>query len=329
MRKHWYTDPILFGVFTTWALAFVLIKASLSPEGGFSPFAFCWLRMLLSAVVLFALLPLLGEPFREPWSKIKKTIIIGVVGIGLYHLLFTFALSLTTPVDTALIIGTGPVMTAIWMPAFGMERTGRRGWFGIAICFGSVAAIALYGATPGAGTSATGGWDLKRLLGDAIMLVASNCWALNGIFCRRALPFLPPVTITAWAMVWATLALLPFCAYSMFAQDWSAISLVKGWGGFAWAVLPASTLSIVFYYFGVKSVGPLHTIIYQNISPAITALLVFAIMPAHECPSVVQILGVFTIFFGVWLTRTSKHPAAEPDAKAAKEGEENATLESE
>ena len=324
MQKHWYTDPILFGVFTTWSLAFVFIKISLSPDGGFSPFSFVWLRMLLSAAVLFALLPLLGEPFREPWDKIKKTFVIGAVGLGLYHLLFTYALSLTTPVDTALIIGTGPVMTALWMPVFGMERSGRRAWLGIAICFASVAAIAVYGAATG--KSAQAGWDTNRLIGDGIMLAASNCWALNGIFCRRVLPFLPPVTITAWACVWATLVLTPFCAYSMFAQDWSAVSLVKGWGGFAWAVLPASTLSIVFYYFGVKSVGPLHTIIYQNVSPIITALIVLVMF--REIPSVVQIVGVFTIFFGVWLTRTSKH-VGPADAKAAQEGDEDATLESE
>ena len=324
MRKHWYTDPMLLGVQTSWALTFVFIKGALGPDGGFSPFAFVWLRMLLSATVLFALMPILGEPVRIPWSRLKKTVLVGVIGLGLYHLLFTYALSLTTPVDTALIIGTGPVITALWMPLFGMERTHGRGWLGIVICFASVAAIAVYGAFQG-GSHA--GWDLRRLTGDAIMLVASACWALNGIFCRRALPHVPPVTITAYGMLWATLALLPFCSYSMFAQDWSAVTL-KGWWGFGWAVMPASTLSIIFFYFGVKNVGPLHTIIYQNVAPVITAAAVFFM--AGTPPSVVQVAGVFTIFFGVWLTRTSRAPGAqtrgkdEPDVKGA----DDATLES-
>ncbi len=317
MRKHWYTDPMLLGVFTTWSLAFVFIKDALGPEGRFSPFTFLWLRMLLSAAVLFALMPLIGERFLPPWAHLKKTVLVGVVGLGAYHLLFTYALSLTTPVDTALIIGTGPVMTALWMPLFGMERTGGRGWLGIVICFVTVAAISVYGAlydnaSPG---GASRGWDAGRLIGDAIMLVASNCWALNGILCRRVLPHLPPTTITAWGMVWATLVLIPFCAYSMFTQDWTVITL-KGWWGFGWAVLPASTISIVFFYFGVRNVGPLHTIIYQNASPIITAVAVY--LMKDQAPNIAQVVGVFAIFIGVYLTRTSARPAGtkEPSADA-------------
>ena len=304
MRKHWYTDPMLLGVFTTWALAFVFIKDAIGSEGNFSPLPFLWLRMLLSAAVLLALMPILGEPLRPHWSVLKKTIVVGVVGLGAYHLLFTCALSLTTPVDTALIIGTGPVMTAIWMPLFGMERTSRRGWVGVVICFATVAAIAVYGAlydAPSPG-GASRGWDANRLLGDGIMLVASNCWALNGIFCRRVLPHLPPTTITAWGMVWATLVLIPFCAYSMFTQDWSAIT-PTGWWGFGWAVLPASTISIVFFYFGVRNVGPLHTMIYQNASPIITGVAMY--LMKDKAPNIAQVVGVFAIFAGVYLTRTS------------------------
>ena len=60
-------------------------------------------------------------------------------------------------------------------------------------------------------------------------------------------------------------------------------------------------------YFGVKKVGPLHTIIYQNVSPIITAIVVF--LMDDRAPSVVQVAGVFTIFLGVYLTRTSKRTA--------------------
>jgi drug/metabolite transporter (DMT)-like permease len=206
---------------------------------------------------------------------------------------------MTTPVDTALIVGTGPVMTTLWMPLFGMEKTRGRAWLGVAICFATVAAISLYGAAGGKGEP----WDMERLLGDVIMLVASNCWALNGILCRRAVKFLKPITITAWGLLWASVALLPLCLYAMIVQDWSAITMTN-WGCFAFAVLPASTISVVFFYFGVKKIGPLHTIIYQNASPIITAGVMFGMF--DKSPNIAQVLGVFTIFIGVYLTRTSK-----------------------
>lgn len=305
MKKQWYTDPIIFLVFASWALAFVFIKKALGP-GGFSPLAFLWPRMVLSGIVLFVLLPLVGEPIRIPREYIMKTVAVGVVGLGIYHLLFTIALTMTTPVDTALIIGTGPVMTALWMPAFRMERPRMRAWIGIVICFATVAVIAVTGAVE---DSTASGWNTRRLVADIVMLVAANCWALNGILCQRALPYLKPTTITAYGTAWASLLLLPVCLaglphqHGLFQQDWSAIT-PAGWWCFAYAVVPASTISVVFFYFGVQSVGPLHTIIYQNVSPIITAATMY-LMDGRP-PSVVQVVGMFMIFLGVYLTRTSK-----------------------
>jgi len=308
LKKSWHTDPIIFCVFASWAIAFVLIKESLAPVGTFTPLAFLWPRMFLSAIILFVLLPVIREPVRISRGDLAKTAVIGVVGLGSYHLLFTAALSMTTPVDTALIIATGPVMTALWMPLFKLERTHARGWLGVAICFASVAVIAISGA---AEHPTRAGWDLRRLLGDIIMLVAANCWALNGILCRKAPPHLKPSTITAWGMLWASAALLPFCLFGvgvrplggLFQQNWAAVTPTHWWY-FAYAVLPASTVSIIFFYFGVKKVGPLHTIIYQNVSPIITAVVVFFMKGTR--PSIVQVVGVFTIFLGVYLTRSSK-----------------------
>ena len=301
MKRQWYTDPILIFVFGSWATAFVFIKIALGPEGGFSPLAFLWPRMVLSALLLFAMLPLIGAPMRVPREHMLKTVGIGIIGLAGYHLLFTIGLSLTTPVDTALIVGTGPVMTALWMPLFGMEKPRGRAWLGIVICFLTVAAITIRGAMKT--DAATMEWDTGRLAGDIIMLVASNCWALNGILCRRAAPFLKPSTITAWGLLWASLALAPFCAFAMTRQDWTAVT-TTGWWCFAYAIIPASTVSVVLFYYGVKKVGPLHTIIYQNILPLITAGIVF--LMHRETPNETQIVGVLTIFVGVYLTRTSR-----------------------
>jgi drug/metabolite transporter (DMT)-like permease len=299
-------------VFTSWALAFVAIKRALG-DGEFTPLAFLWPRMFFSAAFMFAVIPLMREAFRLPRGHFWKVITVGVVGIAGYHLLFTIALKWTTPLDTALIVGTGPVMTALWMPLFKMEKTSLRGWIGIGICLATVAVIALSGASQPVGgataastqTTVIGNlkWDVWRVIGDLILVVAANCWALNGILSRRVLPFVSPTTLTAWANVAASAVLLPFCVAALATQNWSGIS-ATGWWCFIYAVLPASTLSIIFYYYGIKSVGPVKTMIYQNTMPVTTAVVAFLWM--REAPTWVQIAGMFAIFLGVYLTRTSK-----------------------
>jgi drug/metabolite transporter (DMT)-like permease len=302
VKKHWYTDVTLLGVFASWGLAFLVIKAAME-TGGFTPMSFLWPRMALSTVVIFVMMPVFREPLHIPREHLMKTVVIGVLGIGVYHVLFMIGLKLTTPVDTALIMGATPVMTAIWMPVFGLERTRLRAWLGIAICFVAVAAIAVSGAAP---VAQQAGWDWKRLLGDVLMAAASNCWALNGILCRKAMRFLRPATVTAYGALFASAALLPVCAWAMLRQDWSAVT-PKGWLCLLYAVLPASTLSMFFFYLGVRNVGPLHTIVYQNIAPIVTGGAVF--LTEGEVPTIVQVVGILTIFIGVTLTRTSQETA--------------------
>ena len=74
-RTHWTTDPIIFCVFASWAVAFVFIKMALSGDGAFSPLAFLWPRMFLSALIMFALLAIMRQPVRIPREHIGKTIV--------------------------------------------------------------------------------------------------------------------------------------------------------------------------------------------------------------------------------------------------------------
>lgn len=301
VRAKWYIDLAIFSVFASWAVAFVVIKRALAP-GEFSPATFMLLRMALSALVMFVILAMTGQGLGLRGPNLRRMAVVGTCAYGAYYLLFTIGLKYTTTLDTALIVATGPVMTAILAPMFKVEHISRREWLGIIICLATVGAVVLAGVHGGkAEAGQTPRWDMGRLVGDLILLVAACCWALNGILSKPVLADVGATKVAAYANLFATAMMLVFCLPFMGRQDWSSIS-PAAWWCFAYAVMPATTLTVILFYYGIKKVGPTRTIIYQNTMPLITAIL--GLLFLGEGINVVQVIGMVTIFIGVYLTRT-------------------------
>lgn len=300
MRKKPYVDLIILGVFVSWALLLVIAKQLLTE---LNPAAFVLLRMVLSAVVMFAILLAMRKRLSLPRRYWKQMALVGLLGYGGYHLFFTIGLHLGTSLDAALILATAPVMTALLAHIFKVEHINRREWTGIIICFVTAAAVILTGAKGGIGLD--GEWDLRRLAGSLILVLAAVCWAMNGIMSKKLLTRVDPAKITAYSCALASaLVLIPFMPF-LLKQDWSGISSTN-WLRFAYTVIPCSTLSVLFFYYGVKHVGPTRTMIYQNTMPIITALFVLLLRRREESINIVQVIGMVTVFIGVYLTRTGQ-----------------------
>ena len=77
-----------------------------------------------------------------------------------------------------------------------------------------------------------------------------------------------------------------------------------GWGAIAYSGLLALVVAYLFWYRGVRTLGPTRTATYANLQPVI-ALLVAWLWLA-EVPTAAQLVGVVVILGGVLLTRSAK-----------------------
>ncbi len=259
MRRKPYVDLIILGVFVSWAAVLVVIKQVLTE---LNPAAFVLLRMIVSAAVMFAILLTMRKRLSIPRQYWKQTVLVGLLGYGGYHLLFTIGLHLGASLDAALILATAPVMTALLAHMFKVEHIKRREWTGIAICFVTAAAVILTGAREGTGLGDE--WNLRRFAGSLILVVAAVCWALNGILSKKLLANVEPAKVTAYACTIASaMMLIPFMPF-LLKQDWSGVSSTN-WLRFAYTVIPCSTLSVLFFYYGVaRGTNPHHGIPEYN-----------------------------------------------------------------
>jgi drug/metabolite transporter (DMT)-like permease len=110
-----------------------------------------------------------------------------------------------------------------------------------------------------------------------------------------------PIQLAAIAMVGGTLPLILTTIPAIVHTDWTKVT----WGGWA-AMAYASVLSMVvgylFWYRGLKVLGPTRTASYSNLQPVIALAVAWIFL--HEVPTPWQVVGVATIMSGVLLTRS-------------------------
>ncbi len=286
------TDLGLILMATIWGVNYSVVKVGLQ---AMSPITFGGLRVLLAAVVLACIAAATRAPLPSR-RDVFALMGLGLIGNGVYQLLFLIGMSRTPAGVAALLVAASPAYIAIIQRLLGRERLPMRGWVGIALQLLGVACVA--GSTHG--TSTSGG---NALLGTAFIAAGSITWAVFTVFLQpytsRVHPFqLSSITLASGAVLCMTVA-----APGLLALNWGAVPF-NAW----WAMLYASVASMVIayllYYHGIRVLGATRTAVYANLQPLI-ALAVAAIM-LSERPTGWQLLGATLIMGGLLMSRTAR-----------------------
>jgi drug/metabolite transporter (DMT)-like permease len=104
--------------------------------------------------------------------------LLGVLGHGLYQLLFILGIDRSTAGTAALVMAAGPAFTGIVGRLLGVERPSTRAWAGIAFQLAGMAGV-VYGST-----THTAGQADATLLGPALILAAALAWACYAVLLK-------------------------------------------------------------------------------------------------------------------------------------------------
>ncbi len=228
-------------------------------------------------------------------SQLLATVALGLAGVFFFNLCFFAALSHMPAGRTALFVALNPIVTALASALLFRERLGRIKWLGIAIAFSGAAIV----ITRGDPISAL--HDIRQSIGigELLMFCAISSWAAYTIIGRFALKGLTPIAATTYAALWG-LALLGCGA----AFEFSSIA----WSSFGWRVWASifylgafgTVIGFVWYYEGVKAIGPSRTAVFNNLVPVFGIVLAATLL--SETILVSMIVGGLIAIVGVTLT---------------------------
>jgi drug/metabolite transporter (DMT)-like permease len=283
------TDLLLLCMALIWGVNFAVVKFGTQ---AFSPLAFNSARLVLAAIVLSAVVVLGRYPLPRG-RDLRMLLSLGILGNGLYQILFVEGISRTRAGDAALLIAASPAFIAIIGWLRGTERTNARGVAGIALSLVGIALVVFGGGEFQAGSSSS-------LLGDALILMAALCWSLYSVLLKPYTERIDGVPLSAVTMIGGTIPMLVVSAPALAHMPWSSVGL-PGWAAVAYSGLFALALAYFFWYRGVKVLGPTRTAMYANLQPLIALGVAWATL--NEAPQLPQLTGAAFIMAGLILTR--------------------------
>ncbi|MGZ3238370.1 MAG: DMT family transporter [Burkholderiaceae bacterium] len=253
-------------------------------------------RFAIACSLLLALAyKLEGGLPRLSRQQLIATFALGVTGIFIYNLAFFAALAHMPAGRSALFVALNPIVTALALAVLFKERLSKQKWIGIAIAF--VGAVVIITRGDIVGTL----HDLSTSVGvgELVMFCAITSWAAYTIIGRHALQGLSPITATCYASFWGFLLLSCGAVFEIPSLDisrftWQVIACI------AYLAIFGTVIAFVWYYEGVKAIGPARTAVFNNLVPVFGIL--FGALLLHEPILISMIIGGTLVIAGVTLT---------------------------
>lgn len=248
-----------------------------------------------------------GLPRLRPGQAVG-VILAGLTGVFSYNLFFFTGLTYLTASRASLIIATNPVFIALASAALFGDRLNRTRLAGILLS----AAGAMVVISRGRADLLVAG---EIGLGEAFIFGAVASWVAFSLIGKRVLAELSPLASITYAATAGTVALLiPALLDGLLPHlvdyrlaDWLWIGYLGFFG---------TAVGFIWYYQGIRSIGPSRAGLFINFVPVSAILL--GILILHEPVTVSLFVGAALVTTGAFLTnRTAPAAAARTEVSEA------------
>ena len=270
--------------------------------GETDPLALVFYRYVISVLCFAPALALLW-----PRHRIESTEYVRIAGFGiLFFVLFPWAfnasLQLIPAARGAVGLATIPIQTMLVAFAFGREKLTPARVSGVLLAFCGI--VVAFGA-------AAFGQGAASIAGDGLMLLGVLCAAVYSVFSRATLMRHGPIFVTALAMIFAVIALVPAMAVQGGLAGLPAFS-AKGWIAVIFLGSIAGTVQFSLFMWALRWLPPTTTVLYLTLNPIAAMALGTLILGEPLRPELV--LGLALVLTGIFVgtgvvTALRKRPA--------------------
>ncbi len=274
-------------VVLTWGANFGIVKSAFET---IPPLLFGALRFTVMGILLLALTFFREKGIQLRKEDLGKVIMVGALGLGLYQVLWSLGLNLTSPSNSALILSTQPLLGTLYIDLVKKEPVGRQQYWGMLLALIGVVFVILK-------PTAKLHFSLETLPGDLLTLLAAFCAAIFfSVWSKPLLKSYSPLRLMSYCMIIGSLVLWIASPFSGQPIVWSQV-WEKTWWSMGYAVLFSGMLGHVFWYEGLGRIGVTKSMVYLYFIPIWAVLFNTLMMGETIFPQ--QILGGVLILLGV------------------------------
>lgn len=303
---NWWPDASLVGVALIWGINIPIMKNGLEDV---NHYFFNAVRLAVSVAVLlsFALWERArGKRMSADLPK-RKIVVYSLIVSALYQWLFLMGIDNTTSGNTALIISTIPMWTALLARMFLKDRLALMSWCGLLVALTGTIVVALQKGDVSANT--------EHLTGNLFILACAIAWAAGTVYSRPMLTQISPMQLSGFAAA-MSLPLHLYLGFSNGRADLPALQSVNLWLILLYSGVLSTGLALPMWSFGVRHAGPAHAAIMQNMVPVIA--IIAAWLTRGETATVPQLVGGGLILIGLFVMRRGRSQREKAERAAGK-----------
>lgn len=228
--------------------------------------------------------------FRLPKkTELKVMFLITIFNVVLHHIFLALGLTLTSGVNTGIILGSGPIVTMVLSVVFLKDHVTRLRVFGFLLGFIGIVFTSLVGGADG----------LTLSIGDVFIFLAMLVQAISFILISKLNPTFDPRLMTGYMLVLGSVFI--FISSIIFNNDISQLRYLFTWkfgSVFLFSAIFATAFGHMVYNYAIKQIGPAESAIFININTifALFGAALFLgepILLNHYFGLILIIIGVF------------------------------------
>lgn len=283
--NQWKIYGILVFVMFIWGFNLPAVKYLVSEVQPVTMTAF---RIFVASLTVFAILgvfKLVRKPTTQEWKYIVLGAMLNVVG---HHYFLSIGLTQTAGSTAGLILGTGPVLTAVLVSLLLRIYPSKLQWLGFVLGLGGVSATIL------AGGEGAGGFSL----GDIFVFLAILTQVFSFIVISKAAKTLDPRLLTAYMFLVGSVVLF---LISFVQEPGEIVEFFDVpplfWLAFFGSGMIGTAVGHMLYNYSVGQAGPSKAAIFINLNTLFT--LVGSSVFLGEDITTRHIFGLVLIVAGV------------------------------
>lgn len=265
-----------------WSSAFVAIRMGLE---SYSPGPLALLRFAVASLCMWFLVLMRPSVSVIPWQIRFKLMLIGVLGIAIYHLALNYGEVSVTAGVASFVIGLMPVFTVALSMLFLGERPGPYAWIGIAISLLGLVSIMM-----------AEGDALSMSRGVFFILISALAGAIQTVTQKRYLHDYHPIEVSAWVIWGGTLVLMMFSQDLL--QEIKVASSYATWSGIYLGIFPAA-VAYMTWGFVLRHMPASKATVYFYAMPVFSTTLAYLFL--NEQPAFLSLMGGAMALVGAML----------------------------
>ena len=259
------------------------------------PYGFILIRVM-GAAILFWILDLFLPKENVEISDYPKIFFTAIFGIAINMLTFYKGLSLTTPINSAVIMITVPILVLIFSSILLKEKLSIKKGIGIILGLLGAMILTVYGKSdPKIGTNVP--W------GNFLTLINAISYAFYLVIVKNLLAKYSTFTFIKWFYLFGMILVFPFGISELLDVQWLVLPRFIV-GEIVFIIVCSTFMTYLFNLLALSQLKASTMSVFIYLQPVIASF--FAILMKTDHIDSIKLLASGLIFLGVYLATTKK-----------------------